>query len=48
MRPTTPLKKNDNPYPDTFRAIELPAPFEFPAAMPSLRNNLAALASLKD
>jgi hypothetical protein len=42
MRPTNPLKKNDNPYPARFRATGLLSPFEFLLALPSLRNNFAA------
>jgi hypothetical protein len=34
MRPTNPLKKNDNPYPDTFRATGFLSPFEFLLAPP--------------
>jgi hypothetical protein len=31
MRPTNPLKKNDNPYPDTFRVIVATAALNFPS-----------------
>jgi hypothetical protein len=48
MRPTNPLKKNDNLYANTFARSSYRRGFEFSAALPSLRNNRAALASLKN